>query len=305
MTTAFLFPGQGSHVPGMLHELPDHPLVLETFEEANEMLSESVTILGSEVYLKSTVAVQICLLVAGVAAARVLMDDKAEPDFVAGHSVGAFGAGVISGALEFKDAVRVVKTRGEKMESIYPNGFGMGVIMGLRETELNHLIQENSTEENPIYIANINSPQQITISGSVPDLQRFLKISLDHYAQRAELLNVHVPSHCPLMNNVSKALEDELSHIPFNNPRIPYIGNRRARAIKKGEGIKQDLAWNVSHSVRWHESTSLLYELGVRLFVEMPPSQVLTDLAHCQFPSARSLSLSNHGWKSASILVQR
>ncbi|WP_257347380.1 ACP S-malonyltransferase [Pseudalkalibacillus decolorationis] len=305
MTTAFLFPGQGSQHPYMLRDLPAHPVITRTLAEASEELNESVAFWDAESELESTVAVQVCLLVSGVASARLLKEEKAFPDFVAGHSVGAFGAAVVAGALDFKDAVRLVRMRGEWMEKAFPKGYGMGVVLGLSEVQLKRLIDVHVTKANPVYLANINCPRQMTIAGAIPDLRRFMELALANGAQRTELLDVSVPSHCPLLHEVSLYLETELQRISFRDPDIPYASNRTARVLKTGEAIKKDLAWNVSHSVRWHEAICLLYELGTRLFVEMLPGNVLMGLVKNAFPTARALSISDNGMKTAAILVHR
>ncbi|UOQ92312.1 malonate decarboxylase subunit epsilon [Halobacillus shinanisalinarum] len=305
MSTAFLFPGQGSQQPHMLRHLPDHPLVTETLAEASEALNESVVLWDTELKLRSTIAVQVCLLVSGVVSARLLMEEKAVPDYVAGHSVGAFGAAVVAGSLDFRDAIRLVRWRGEWMEKAFPKGYGMCVVVGLSEKQLSKLIEGHSTKEKPVYLANINCPRQMTIAGAIPDLRNLMETALANGAQKAELLDVSVPSHCPLLQDVSLRLDAELNDISFRDPTIPYIGNQTARALKKGEAIKKDLAWNVSHSVRWHESMSLLYELGTRLFVEMLPGNVLKRLVNNAFSTARAISISGNGIKTAAILVDR
>ncbi|MFC7063454.1 malonate decarboxylase subunit epsilon [Halobacillus seohaensis] len=305
MTSAFLFPGQGSQKANMLQKLPDHPVITETLQESSEELNESVIFWDDDSKLESTVAAQVCLLVSGVASARLLKENNAFPDFVAGHSVGAFGAAVVAGALDFKDAIRLVKLRGELMEKAFPEGYGMGVVLGLSEGELEKLIDVYANEETPVYLANKNCPRQMTISGAIHDLEGFMKLALANGAQRAELLEVSVPSHCPLLQGVSLLLERELQRISFSTPCIPYASNHTGRVLKTGDAIKKDLAWNVSNSVRWHEATSLLYELGVRLFIEMLPGNVLTGLAKNSFPSARAISISENGMKTAAILVRR
>lgn len=129
MSVAFLFPGQGSQHQNMLHELPKHPEVERTIEEASNVLGRNALELDTKQALKSTVSVQLSLLISGVAIARVLKSEGAVPDIVAGHSIGSFSAAVVSGALEFLDAVSVVELRGKLMEKSYPLNYGMGVIV--------------------------------------------------------------------------------------------------------------------------------------------------------------------------------
>lgn len=305
MSTAFLFPGQGSQQPGMLHNLPRHPAVAETLDEASEALNENILVWDSKEALTSTVAVQVALLVAGVAAARALVAEGAQPDMAAGHSVGAFGAAVVANVMHFRDAVTVVKRRGELMEKAYPQGYGMGVVVGIQERKLATIVEKHVTNDAPVFIANRNSPDQITISGSIRGIERILALARKEGARKAELLKVKVSSHCRLLQSVSAELAAALKTIPFRRPDIPYAGNRTARALLDPEAIREDLALGISHPVRWHEATSLLFEMGARLFIEMPPGRVLTDLARQAFPEARAVSVSDSGIKTSSILVKR
>lgn len=142
MSVVFLFTGQGSQQIGMFHQLPDHPVIEETFHEASEVLKEDIYTLDSEKALSSTVAVQLALLISGVATARALEAEGAAPDLVAGNSVGAFSAAVIANVLEFKDALQFVKLRAILMENAYPKGYGMGVVVGLNERRLSGIIQK-------------------------------------------------------------------------------------------------------------------------------------------------------------------
>lgn len=304
MGVAFLFPGQGSQNAGMLHELPGHPLVSRTLDEASEILKRDVLLMDTEEQLRSTAAAQISLLTASVATARALQSDGSTPDMVAGHSVGAFGAAVIAGVLEFKDALSLVKKRGEFMEQAYPEGYGMGVVLGLSEHALLSILDE-IPGENAVYIANLNSPDQITIAGEIFALEQAFNLARQNGARKARLLNVSVPSHCPLLQPVSDKLAELLKSMPLQEPVIPYAGNRTGRPLRKANAIREDLALSISKPVRWHDAISVLFELGARLFIEMPPGHVLTDLASHAFPHARSLSVSANSLKSASVLIQR
>ncbi|MFB6364939.1 malonate decarboxylase subunit epsilon [Paenibacillus elgii] len=305
MSVVFLFPGQGSQQTGMLHQLPDHPVIEATFHEASEVLKEDMDTLDSEKSLSSTVAVQLALLISGVAAARALQAEGASPNWVAGHSVGAFGAAVISNVLEFKDALQLVKLRATLMENAYPRGYGMGVVVGLHERRLFEIIQKEFTREEPVYIANLNAPQQITFAGAIAGLEKVFAAARLSGARMARLLNVSVPSHCPLLNRVSEELMAALERTALREPTVPYAANVNARTLKNAAAIRKDLALSVAKPVRWHDATTLLYERGARLFVEMSPGHILTDLASAAFPTARSISFSKSGLEDAKILILR
>jgi malonate decarboxylase epsilon subunit len=305
MSVAFLFPGQGSQRPAMLHALPDHAAVASTLDEASVVLGLDVRRLDSETALNSTVAVQLALLIAGVAAARTLQAEGAVPDLVAGHSVGAFAAAVTAGALEFRTALPLVRLRGELMEQAYPQGYGMGVIVGLDIRRVADLVAQVNSPAKPVFLANLNAPRQQTIAGSDAGINAVLSLAYASGARKAERLHVSVPSHCPLLAPVAEQLSYALAQVPLHRPRVPYIGNRRARALRDAEGIREDLATSVTHPVRWHDATTMLYERGARLFIELPPGHVLTNLASAAFPDARALAVDDNRLDSIAILVQR
>ena len=305
MKVAFLFPGQGSQQLNMLHQLPKHPIIAATIEEASAILGENVLLLDTEMALLSTRAVQLALLIAGVAAGRALKAEGALPDIVAGHSVGSFAAAVIARALEFADALVLVQLRGQLMEKAYPKGYGMGVITGLDERRVALLTEQVRALIIPIYVANINAPDQITIAGSHEGIQAVFTLARSAGAQKIQFLNVSVPSHCNLLQEVADTLVSKMATIHVQYPSIPYIGNCRARSLKRVEDIRTDLGIGVANPVRWHDVTTLMFELGVRFFVEVGTGQTLTNMARKAFPTARSMSMEDSGLESITILTNR
>src|SRR3984957_19709625 len=216
---AFLFPGQGAQFAGFLHSLggaAPHVRIGETIEEASDVLHLSVLDLDHADALRSTVSVQIGLLVAGVATARALRAEGIVPDAVAGLSVGAYGAAVACEAIAFDDALRLVKLRAELMESAYPRGFGMLAVSGLNERQLSAVIENAGTRD--AYIANLNAPRQIVVAGSDIDLHRSHEASLEAGARKADRLAVSVPSHCVLLDVAARTLTAAASKIEFHVP---------------------------------------------------------------------------------------
>lgn len=305
MSVAFLFPGQGSQHPNMLHELPKHPEVLRTIEEASKVLGRNALELDTKEALLSTVSVQLSLLISGVAIARVLKSEGALPDIVAGHSIGSFSAAVVSGALDFRDAVSIVELRGKLMEKSYPKNYGMGVIVGLDEMRISLLVNQVNTENSPVYIANLNTYDQITIAGRISAIEEVFTLARSMGAHMTKILKVSVPSHCKLLDSVSKELEEKISNTTLKFPKTLFVGNCRARVLRKPEEIGEDLSKGVSSTVRWHDSATLMYERGVRLFVELGPGETLTNMAKKEFLDARCISALNSGIESACILIKR
>jgi malonate decarboxylase epsilon subunit len=279
MNTALLFPGQGSQQPQMLHDLVRHPSVDDTLSEASGILGFDVRTLDSADALQSTVSVQLALLVVGVATARAFQRSGLQPLAVAGLSVGAFAAAVAAEALAFPDAIRLVRSRAEQMEQMYPAGYGLSAIVGLTENHVVRLVNTANSLERPVFVSNINAPKQIVIAGSIEGMKIVLEQALRQGARKAELLEVSVPSHCPLLQPIADSLRGQLRSISLRDPKTIYIANVNARSVRTAQGVAKDLADNIAHGVRWHDATCVAQELGSELFLNVPPGHVLTDLA--------------------------
>jgi malonate decarboxylase epsilon subunit len=290
MSVLFTFPGQGAQKPGMLHTLPDHPETARTLREASTALGRDVLLLDHAEALRSTVAVQLCLLVAGVAMARVLAAHGAMPKMVAGLSIGAWPAAVTAGVLGFEDAMRLVQLRARLMEDAYPSGYGMTAIGGLTRQQLEPLVAQVAASGQPAYLANLNAPRQIVVAGSDAALQALADLALAHGAGRAERLAVAVPSHCELLDREAATLACAVEQVALARPRITYISSSQARALFDGRRIGADLAANMARPVLWADTVRHAWERGARLAVEMPTGSVLTKLTGPEFPDGVALS---------------
>ena len=305
MSVLFTFPGQGAQKPGMLHALPDHPETVRTLAEASDALGRDVLSLDSDTALRSTVAVQLCLLVAGVAMARVLAAHEAGPQMVAGLSIGAWPAAVVAGVLPFPDAVRLVELRGRLMEDAYPSGYGMTAIGGLTRRQLEPLVAHIHGPATPVYLANLNAPRQIVIAGLDAALQAVAELALAHGAQRAERLAVAVPSHCELLDAQARTLTCALEQLALARPRITWISSSQARALFDGPRIGADLAANMARPVLWADTVRHAWERGARLAVEMPSGSVLTKLTAPEFADGVALSCETERLDGLVVAIQR
>jgi malonate decarboxylase epsilon subunit len=279
VSVLFTFPGQGAQKPGMLHALPQHPETTRTLEEAAKALGRDVLALDSAGALRSTVAVQLSLLVAGVAMARVLAAHGAVPQMVAGLSIGAWPAAVVAGVLDFADAVRLVELRARLMEDAYPSGYGMTAIGGLTRHQLEPLLAQINGPDTPVYLANLNAPRQLVVAGRDIALDAVAARALAHGATRAERLAVPVPSHCPLLDEQARTLACAAALAESRRPRITYISSSAARALFDGDRIVADLAANMARPVLWADTLRHAWERGARVALEMPSGSVLTRLA--------------------------
>src|SRR6202167_6217383 len=289
MSVAFIFPGQGAQSPGMLHRLLDHPAVVRTLDEISEVLHSDVRNLDSEQALKSDVSVQLALLAAGVATARALMEQHLNPEAVSGLSVGAFAAAVTAGVLSLQSAAELVRLRSEQMMKLYPSGYGLSAIVGLNESQVTKIVEAVTSVQDPVFVGNINAPRQIVIAGSNVAMDQVLEEARRQGARKAVRLHVSVPSHCPLLQPVADLLGKQMSSVKLTTPRMTYVGNVNARAMRSKEIIARDLVNNIAHGVRWHDATTVLKELGCDLFLEMPPGHTLSDLAKETPPGINSL----------------
>jgi [acyl-carrier-protein] S-malonyltransferase len=287
---AFLFPGQGSQAVGMGKELAaNYPVARRTFEEADEALGyklSAVCFEGPEERLKLTEITQPAILTASVAAWRVLQEKGLKPDFVAGHSLGEYSAHVAAGTLTFADAVRTVRHRGRYMQEAVPVGVGaMAAILGMTLEQVSAIAAEavgkirNSAAQGEVcQAANINSPEQIVISGHAGAVDRAIKLATERGAKKAVSLPVSAPFHCALMQPAQDRLARDLGALSFQSPVYPVVSNVDAAVITSAEAARDALIRQVTGAVRWEPSVRLLIKNGVGRFIEVGPGKVLCGL---------------------------
>jgi malonate decarboxylase epsilon subunit len=303
MRVALLFPGQGAQRPGFLERLPRHSAVQATLDEAARTLGRDLSGLDDAVALQSTGAVQLSTVIAAVAASRALLAEGVMPDAVAGLSVGAFAAAVTCGSVTFSDALRLVSLRAESMARAAPRGSGMTALLGLTERDARGLVARVS-ERFPLYLASVNAPTEVVVSGGDAALAA-AAAEAQALGGSARRLQVAIPSHCPIMAGVSQALRNALSALQVSQPQLPYVTNTRARVAAGAAEVAEDLSLNVSRTVRWHDSVTLLYELGCRLYIESLPGEVLSTLVMAAFPEARAVALDSVPLATAVTLARR
>lgn len=279
MSVLLTFPGQGAQRVGMLKDLPVHPAVEAVLAEATDVLRMAPGEMDTQASLQSTVWVQLCLLVSGVAMTRCLAAEGARADAVAGLSIGAYAAAVGAGVLSFGDALRLVRRRGELMERAYPDGYGMTAILGLDRARLEPLVARVCTPQEPVYLANFNAPMQIVIAGKRSAMEAVSAMALAAGAQAAKPVAIHVPSHCPLLAVAADELGRAMADIMPSPPALRYFSASKARELRDPRRIAEDLVRNMATPVRWHETLLLARATGVTVAVEAPPGDVLTRLA--------------------------
>lgn len=305
MSILFMFPGQGSQRVGMLRALPVDPAVAQTLAEAGDVLSIDPHTLDTAGALQSTVAVQLCLLIASVAVTRTLVRQDAGPDMVAGLSIGAWPAAVAAGVLEFSDALRLVRLRGQLMEDAYPSGYGMVAVIGLSEADVAALVAQVHTAATPAYVANINAERQIVVAGNDDALTQVTALAQAGGASTVARLCMPVPSHCTLLDAQATELAEAAAKITTHAPRLTYVSSSRARALFRGNVIVEDLARNMARPVLWHDTMRHAYERGARMAIEVPGGGVLVRLAQGVFSADEVLDAGAVNLEATRIRIRR
>ena len=279
-TVAFLFPGQGSQAVGMGRELAAmYPAAQETFDEADAALGYKLSQLcweGPEDKLRLTEITQPAILTVSVAAFRVLQEKGIVPAIAAGHSLGEYSAHVAAGTLEFHDAVRTVHHRGRYMQEAVPVGEGaMAAVLGMAIQQLKLICDEVDHLCQP---ANINSPDQIVVSGSKAAVERVADMAKHRGAKRAIMLPVSAPFHSALMQPAQDRLAADLKALKFLSMSVPVVTNVDAEVVSDPEKAREALIRQVTGAVRWEECVRVLIGRGISTFIEVGPGKVLSGL---------------------------
>ncbi|HET6935597.1 MAG TPA: ACP S-malonyltransferase [Candidatus Angelobacter sp.] len=279
---AFLFPGQGSQAAGMGKELAAlYPVARHTFQEADDALGFSLSQLcfdGPAEKLRMTEITQPAILTVSTAIARVLQEKGIVPQWVAGHSLGEYSAHVAAGTLDFAEAVRTVRNRGKYMQEAVPAGEGaMAAVLGMPIGLLQQVCAEAAQGE-VVSPANINSPDQIVISGATKAVERAAELAKERGAKRAIMLDVSAPFHCAMMQPAQDRLAADLKSVHFDDPEVPVVANIDAQPKTTADQARDALIRQVTGAVQWEGCVRKLIQLGANTFIEAGPGKVLTGL---------------------------
>ncbi|EFO29621.1 malonyl CoA-acyl carrier protein transacylase [Roseibium sp. TrichSKD4] len=286
MTIAFTFPGQGSQAVSMGKELADtFAEAKAVFDEVDDALDQKLSTLmweGPEADLTLTANAQPALMAVSLATMRVLeargLDLAKSVSFVAGHSLGEYSALAAAGSLDVATAARLLRVRGNAMQTAVPVGQGgMAALLGLDFAEAAKVAEEAAQGE-VCQAANDNAPGQVVVSGNMSAVERAVEIAKAKGAKRAMMLSVSAPFHCALMAPAADAMAEALAGAEIVAPKVPLVANVLASAITDPAEIRNHLVEQVTGTVRWRESMGWLVENGVDTFVEVGSGKVLSGM---------------------------
>ncbi|THD48974.1 MAG: ACP S-malonyltransferase [Bradyrhizobium sp.] len=301
MTTALVFPGQGSQAVGMGKALAEaFPAAREVFARVDAALDQSLSKLifdGPEAELTLTANAQPALMATSLAALIALereagLDVARDAAYVAGHSLGEYSALCAAGALTLEDTARLLRIRGAAMQKAVPVGEGaMAAIIGLDLAAVSAIAAEAAKDGGVCQAANDNGGGQVVISGEKAAVERAMELAKAKGAKRALLLLVSAPFHCALMHPAATTMAAALAQTAILAPKVPLVANVSAAPLIEPEAIRASLVAQVTGAVRWRESVQFMTAHGVTRFIELGAGKVLAGLVKRIAEGAATLSI--------------
>ena len=297
---AYLFPGQGAQVVGMGQELYDSsPAARSVFHEVDMALGRPLTKLvfaGPQEELRETVNAQPAIMAVSLACVKAMEESLGEeavpqPALMAGHSLGEYTALAVAGVLDVGETARLVQERGRLMQEACDQRPGsMAAILGLDEMTIEEISRETGT-----YVSNVNTPEQVVISGDRMLVAQALDLALARGAKRVMPLSVGGAFHSALMEPATAGLAEAVSKLEFRDPRVPIVANCTGEPMTSAEEVKQELVSQVCNCVQWNRSIDYMLGSGVSYFVEVGPGSALSSMVKRIDKSTETVSVGDMG----------
>ena len=291
MARIFVFPGQGAQAVGMGRELYENNAAARAvFDEVDDALNQKLSDIifnGPMDELTLTANVQPAIMATSIAMLRA--SGEKLPEYVAVHSLGEYTALCAAGALSLADTARLLRARGDAMQSAVPVGHGLtAVILGLDIDVVRDICAKTDCD-----VANDNCPNQVVVSGEKQVVEATLAAAKDAGARRAMPLALSVPVHCRIQAPAADAMRAALEHIEIRQPSATFIANKTAEPMTDVNEIKAELVYQMTHGVRWRETVMTIHRLGITEQIEIGPGNVLTGLASriCPEITAKKLEI--------------
>jgi [acyl-carrier-protein] S-malonyltransferase len=295
MKVAYVFPGQGAQKAGMGYDLySSFPAARAVFTQADEALGFSLSRLcfeGPEDELRQTINAQPALVAASLACLEAVREVNSNalppPAFLAGHSLGEYTALVVAGVLDFATVVYLARERGRLMhEAGLESPGGMVAVIGFDEARLAEVCRETGT-----WLANVNCPHQLVISGTRENLAKASELARARGARRTVSLSVSAAFHTPLMQSAVDGMSRVLESVPFSDPVVPVVANTTAEPMTSAAEVKAELLRQLCHGVQWQRSVEYMIDDGVAAFIEIGPGEVLSGLIRRINPGVRTVNI--------------
>ncbi|RVU70776.1 MULTISPECIES: ACP S-malonyltransferase [Lactobacillus] len=298
MRSLWLMPGQGGQKARMLAEVdPELKAQVETWT--------GVKLLDTEEGYQDSQQIQLSILLLQVEQIDQLQQLGWQPDLVAGHSLGVFGAAYAAKVIGKEDVFKLVALRAKLMQDSCPAGYGMGVIVGLSRPAVKKLVEQVHADDNPVYLSNQNAEMQNTISGKITAIQSVLELAKENGAAKAKLLKVPNPSHSPLMAAAAKKLQEFLQTLTLQAPECIYLTNFNGHATRKLQDVAYDLGNNLIHPVYWETMMQVALEYEPTVSCEFSPGTAFTRLLKAKMDQLQTVTLETMSIDDADFLFNK